>query len=110
MDNLEELDEATNFLHENGILLHYDEGSVLSDIYFLDPQWLCSNLAEVVTVREDIASHKYGTFKVTFIRACNIRTILSNLLSFYHITATEILHQIFNQRAVYWVWQHHMWY
>ena len=56
------MDEATNFLHENGILLHYDDGSVLSDIYFLDPQWLCSNLAKVVTIREDISSHKYGMF------------------------------------------------
>ena len=65
-ENLEELDEATNFLHENGILLHYDEGSVLSDIYFLDPQWLCSNLAKVVTVREDISSHKHGMFEITF--------------------------------------------
>ena len=63
-ENLEEMDEATNFLHENGILLHYDEGSVLSDIYFLDPQWLCSNLAKVVTVREDISSHKYGMFEM----------------------------------------------
>lgn len=59
-DNQEELDEATNFLHENGLLLHYDEGSVLSDIYFLDPEWLCYNLAKVVTIREDISSHKYG--------------------------------------------------
>ena len=65
-ENLEEMDEATNFLHENGILLHYDEGSVLSDIYFLDPQWLCSNLAKVVTVREDISSHKYGMFEINF--------------------------------------------
>ena len=61
-ESLEELDEATSFLHENGIVLHYDEYSLLSDIYFLDPQWLCFNLAKVVTVREDIQSHKSGMY------------------------------------------------
>lgn len=47
----DELDQATGFLHSNGILLHYDD-SQLSDLYFLNPQWLCSLLANVITVRE----------------------------------------------------------
>lgn len=74
-----ELNQATQFLHENGIkslpcnvdstslrllvycvsfcclstgvLLHYDDVS-LQDVYFLDPQWLCDILANVVTIRE----------------------------------------------------------
>ena len=46
-----ELSQATKFLHENGLLLHYDDAT-LRDLYFLDPQWLCDVLSHVVTVRE----------------------------------------------------------
>ena len=46
-----ELNQATKFLHENGLLLHYDDAT-LRDLYFLDPQWLCDVLSHVVTVRE----------------------------------------------------------
>ncbi|XP_032596558.1 leucine-rich repeat serine/threonine-protein kinase 1 isoform X2 [Drosophila grimshawi] len=46
-----ELQQATTWCHENGILLHYDDAT-LRDYYFLDPQWLCDMLAHVVTVRE----------------------------------------------------------
>ena len=46
-----ELNQATAFLHDNGVLLHYEDAT-LKDLYFLDPQWLCDILAHVVTVRE----------------------------------------------------------
>ncbi|KRF83412.1 leucine-rich repeat serine/threonine-protein kinase 1 isoform X2 [Drosophila virilis] len=46
-----ELQQATTWCHDNGILLHYDDAT-LRDYYFLDPQWLCDMLAHVVTVRE----------------------------------------------------------
>ncbi|XP_068156290.1 LOW QUALITY PROTEIN: leucine-rich repeat serine/threonine-protein kinase 1 [Drosophila tropicalis] len=46
-----ELQQATTWCHENGVLLHYDDAT-LRDFYFLDPQWLCDMLAHVVTVRE----------------------------------------------------------
>ncbi|XP_037707527.1 leucine-rich repeat serine/threonine-protein kinase 1 isoform X1 [Drosophila subpulchrella] len=46
-----ELQQATTWCHENGVLLHYDDAT-LRDYYFLDPQWLCDMLAHVVTVRE----------------------------------------------------------
>ncbi|XP_030371278.1 leucine-rich repeat serine/threonine-protein kinase 1 isoform X2 [Scaptodrosophila lebanonensis] len=46
-----ELQQATMFLHDNGVILHYDDAT-LRDYYFLDPQWLCDMLAHVVTVRE----------------------------------------------------------
>lgn len=46
----EELDQAVEFLHDYGIMLHYDDPA-LRDLYFVDPQWLCDMLAHVVTVR-----------------------------------------------------------
>lgn len=38
--DLTELNQATSFLHDNGVLLHYED-STLKDLYFLDAQWLC---------------------------------------------------------------------
>ncbi|XP_012937476.2 leucine-rich repeat serine/threonine-protein kinase 1 [Aplysia californica] len=49
--DVEELEQATRFLHENGVLFHYDD-LALRDLFFLDPQWLCDQLAKVITVRE----------------------------------------------------------
>jgi hypothetical protein len=49
--NYEELEQACQFLHDNGILLHYDDPS-LSGLYFLDPQWLCDMMAHVVAIRD----------------------------------------------------------
>lgn len=46
-----ELDQATVFLHDNGVLLHYQDAA-LNDLYFLDPQWLCDMLAHVVSIKE----------------------------------------------------------
>lgn len=46
-----DFDQAVSFLHDNGILLNYDDNSSLSDLYFVDPQWLCTNLANVITVK-----------------------------------------------------------
>ena len=49
--DLAELNQAVRFLHDNGVLLHYDDAS-LANTVFLDPQWLCDVLANVVTIRE----------------------------------------------------------
>lgn len=44
---------AAQFLHDNGILLHYnDHLRGLNNLYFIDPVWLADMLAEVVTVPE----------------------------------------------------------
>ncbi|CAH1784292.1 unnamed protein product [Owenia fusiformis] len=49
----DELLQAVRFLHESGSLLHYeDEALQLKDLYFIDPEWLCRMMAQVVTVRE----------------------------------------------------------
>ncbi|XP_047142009.1 leucine-rich repeat serine/threonine-protein kinase 1 isoform X1 [Hydra vulgaris] len=50
---VEELVTASKFLHENGILLHFnDHMRELNTLYFIDPSWLCEMLSLVVTVRE----------------------------------------------------------
>ena len=42
-----------NFLHESGMLLHYDETTLqMRDFYFINPGWLCRMMAQVVTVPE----------------------------------------------------------
>lgn len=51
------------FLHENGVLLHYND-STLRDFYFLDPQWLCDMLAQVVTIKEINPFVKNGVMKI----------------------------------------------
>ncbi|XP_022097759.1 leucine-rich repeat serine/threonine-protein kinase 2-like isoform X2 [Acanthaster planci] len=52
LDN-DELSQAVRFLHETGILLHYnDPVQQLKEMYFVDPEWLCKIMALVVTVRE----------------------------------------------------------
>ena len=43
--------QATQFLHENGILIHYNDVA-LRDLFFLDPQWLCDILATVITIEK----------------------------------------------------------
>ncbi|XP_071486222.1 leucine-rich repeat serine/threonine-protein kinase 2-like [Diadema antillarum] len=49
----DELSQAVRFLHETGVLLHYDDPSQqLTNIYFIEPQWLCKIMARVITVRE----------------------------------------------------------
>ena len=53
--------KATAFLHENGVMLHYEDAT-LKDLYFLDPQWLCDMLAHVVTIREINPFAPQGTF------------------------------------------------
>lgn len=58
-----ELHQATRFLHENGVLLHYEDAN-LRDLYFLDPQWLCDILSHVVTIREINPHVKNGLMKI----------------------------------------------
>ncbi|XP_067619795.1 leucine-rich repeat serine/threonine-protein kinase 1 isoform X3 [Eurosta solidaginis] len=58
-----ELNQATMFLHDNGVILHYDDAT-LRDYYFLDPQWLCDMLAHVVTVREINPFARNGIMKM----------------------------------------------
>lgn len=61
--DMAELNQATMFLHENGVILHYDDAT-LRDYYFLDPQWLCDMLAHVVTVREINPFARTGIMKM----------------------------------------------
>jgi hypothetical protein len=46
-----EILQATQFLHEYGAIVHYND-SELRDLYFMDPQWLFGLLSNVVTKRE----------------------------------------------------------
>ena len=52
------------FMHENGIILHY-ESTLLNDKYFVDPQWMADQLAEVITVKENKNYGSSGIAKVS---------------------------------------------
>nr|CAH7742533.1 unnamed protein product [Callosobruchus chinensis] len=91
-----ELHQATLFLHENGVLLHYDDAT-LKDLYFLDPQWLCDMLAHVVTIREINPFARTGIMKLDdlkhIFKASNIgpmdtRGYIVNLLNKFEVALT----------------------
>lgn len=47
-----EIQQAIKFLHECGVILHYsDLQTKLSELYFLDPEWLCTLMAHVITLK-----------------------------------------------------------
>ena len=52
---------AARFLHENGVILHYNDRSRgLDKLYFIEPGWLCKIMAFLVTVKETNAFVKGG--------------------------------------------------
>ena len=60
----EDLRNVTQFLHEDGALLHYDDWrNNLDDLYFVDPQWLCDVLFTFVTVNEGNNHMKHGVLR-----------------------------------------------
>ncbi|KAK6169175.1 hypothetical protein SNE40_020275 [Patella caerulea] len=91
--DVEELAQATRFLHENGVLFHYED-LPLRDMYFLDPQWLCDQLAKVITVREvntfaprgimQIENLKF-LFKSSAFQHDDIQKYITNLLGKFEV-------------------------
>ncbi|XP_046393381.1 leucine-rich repeat serine/threonine-protein kinase 1 [Ischnura elegans] len=92
-----ELNQATAFLHENGVLLHYDDAT-LKDLYFLDPQWLCDMLAHVVTIREINPFARTGVMKLDDLKhvfkssspslCANARGYIVSLLNKFEVALT----------------------
>ncbi|XP_077977782.1 leucine-rich repeat serine/threonine-protein kinase 1-like [Glandiceps talaboti] len=94
--DLDELKQATRFLHDNGVLLHYEDAT-LRNYVFVDPQWLCDMLAHVVTIREINPFAKYGVmktsdlqqlFKATKMAPINIEDYILNLLNKFEVAVT----------------------
>lgn len=91
-----ELQQATKFLHENGVLLHYDDAN-LKDLFFLDPQWLADMLAHVVTIREINPFAKCGImrmdnllalFKNSITAPVDVKQFMLSLLNKFELALT----------------------
>ncbi|KAJ8302243.1 hypothetical protein KUTeg_021230 [Tegillarca granosa] len=64
-----ELQQAVRFLHESGVLLHYDDSTLhLRELYFIDPGWLCRMMAQVVTVPQINPFIKNGILRKNDVR------------------------------------------
>ena len=60
-----------------GIMLHFDD-ALLSDLYFVNPQWLCSLMANVITVQEKNPFQKNGTYNYVKESIVNMTTPTSS--------------------------------
>ena len=58
-----ELDTAINFMHDQRILIHFDETPKLKDMVILDPEWLIHLFREVITVKTYDSSKSKGQVK-----------------------------------------------
>ena len=64
MDRLE-VQQAIKFLHECGVLLHYNDlQTKLSELYFLDPEWLCALMAQIITLKQISFINEKGVSKI----------------------------------------------
>ncbi|KAM3721655.1 Leucine-rich repeat serine/threonine-protein kinase [Dirofilaria immitis] len=79
-----EFNHACSFLHENGVILHYEDVT-LRELYFLDPQWLCDILAHVITIREINPFARSGLMKIddlqVLFKSLNLNNSAINLRS-----------------------------
>jgi serine/threonine protein kinase/GTPase SAR1 family protein len=92
-----EILQATQFMHENGILIHYNDVA-LKDLFFLDPQWLCDLLATVVTIREINPFAAKGIMKINdlfvlfkgsrFVESDEIMSFIVDLLGKFELALT----------------------
>lgn len=55
IDNPDDLFDAVEHLHMQGSILHFNT-PLLKDVYFLDPNWLCKQMAKVIGAHTDTNS------------------------------------------------------
>ncbi|CAF1166862.1 unnamed protein product [Adineta steineri] len=58
-----DIQQATKWLHENGIIIHFED-TLLSNYYFLDPQYLAELLAQLVANEQTNGLSRHGLMKI----------------------------------------------
>ncbi|XP_074650485.1 leucine-rich repeat serine/threonine-protein kinase 1-like [Tubulanus polymorphus] len=67
----EEVANAVRFLHEIGLILHFnDQQRALNVLYFIDPSWLCKVLANVINVKSIVRHMNNGMIRISDFEAC----------------------------------------
>ncbi|CAF0818437.1 unnamed protein product [Adineta ricciae] len=59
-----DLHQANKWLHENGVILHFED-TLLSNYYFLDPQYLAELLAQLVANEQTNGLARHGLMKIS---------------------------------------------
>ncbi|CAF3763323.1 unnamed protein product [Rotaria sordida] len=59
-----ELQQATKWLHENGIIIHFED-TLLSNYYFLDPQYLAELLTQLIASEQTNGLARHGLMKIS---------------------------------------------
>jgi len=88
-DDEKEMDAACRFLHETGVIVHYDIDEV-RDVYFLDPQWLCNLLCSLTNPLNTAGSILRVTDVASFLKEVGAASLQLQLLKIMEVFSIAV--------------------